>query len=235
MLVIGNELLSGKFEEKNVSVLAKELFGLGVKLQRVVVCPDDIDVISSDVRRLADQYDYVFTSGGVGPTHDDVTMEAVADAFSQPLRRHPKLVEMFRGYFADRLTEDHLIMADLPAEAELVWGTDAKWPLVRLQNVFVLPGLPEVFRMKIPLIRAELGVGTPFVSKQVRAQSDEGAIASLLNRLVRDFSDVTIGSYPRWESGSAFLIISFDGTDASRVEAAAAALCEALPAETKAL
>ena len=229
MLVIGNELLSGKFEERNVVVLAKELFKLGIRFRRVEICPDEIEVISADVARLSAQYDHVFTSGGVGPTHDDVTMAAVADAFSRSIVRNPELEEALGRHFGNRLLPEHLEMADIPQGAEILWSKGSRWPLVRLSNVFILPGLPEAFRLKMPMLKDHLTPGQPLHSKQVQIRSDEGSVASLLRQLVADFSDVNIGSYPRWEEGSSYLIISFDGPDQARVEQAAQALLKQVP------
>ncbi len=230
MLVIGNELLSGKFEERNVAVLAKELFALGIRFQRVEICPDEVEIIASDVSRLSGQYDHVFTSGGVGPTHDDVTMEAVADAFSCRISRNQELENALAQHFGERLLAEHLVMADIPEGAEILWSQGSQWPLVRLRNVFILPGLPEAFRLKMPMLREHITPGPPFVSKQVKVHSDEGSVAALLRRLVVAFPDVNIGSYPRWEAGSSYLIISFDGTDQDRVDEAARALLEHAPA-----
>ena len=206
----------------------KVLFELGIRLQRVVICADDVDTISADVGELSAAHDYVFTSGGVGPTHDDVTMEALARAFSQPIERNERLVDLLTNYFGERLKPDHLVMADVPAGTVLLWKDGVDWPLVRVGNVFVLPGLPKVFRMKMALVRAHLKPGTPFVSKQVKTDLDEGTIAPVLHSLVEQYPDVSVGSYPRWESGESTLIIAFDGTSPDRVDQAAQALQDAL-------
>ncbi len=229
MLVIGNELLSGKFEERNVAVLAKELFSLGIRFRRVEICPDEVEVISEDVARLSARYDHVFTSGGVGPTHDDVTMVAVAEAFSRSIVRSPELVQALSRHYGSRLLPEHLAMADVPEGAEILWSKGSKWPLVRLGNVFILPGLPEVFRLKVPMLKDHITPGQPFFSKQVDLQTDEGSVAALLRKLADDFSDVNIGSYPCWEEGSSYLIITFDGRDQARVDQAARALLDLLP------
>ncbi|MEM1207436.1 MAG: molybdopterin-binding protein, partial [Acidobacteriota bacterium] len=228
-LVIGNELLTGKIQDLNIAVLAKELFGLGVELRRVVMCGDEVEVIAADLNLLRSDHDVVFTSGGVGPTHDDVTVRAVARAFNVGVVRSRRIEALLRGYLGDRCTQDHLRMADIPDGADLVSSESVQWPTVRMGNVYVLPGLPEVFAMKMATVRAHVVGGAPFVSRSVPTSSDEGAIASLLETLVDRFPGVAIGSYPRWGDGPVRVTVSFDGRDAAAVERAAAAFVAALP------
>ena len=237
-LIIGNELLSGKIQDRNFAVLARELFGLGVTLRRVIFCGDEVDVIVADLNQLRADHDFVFTSGGVGPTHDDVTLEAVARAFGQRLRRAPEIETLLADFFDDRLTPHHLRMADVPEGAALVTAgetaggrpkTGRRWPVIRVGNVFVLPGLPEVFRRKLPIIREQLAGGSPFVSRSVGTRSDEGTIAPLLRSLADRHPKIAIGSYPRWDDGPVRVMVTFDGRDSSQVDAAVTALLSALP------
>src|SRR5690606_18667646 len=139
-LIIGNEILTGKVREANVQRLAHELFRLGIAFRRVIVCPDDVDTIARDLRELREAHDLVFTSGGVGPTHDDLTLPAVARSFDRPLVRSPIIEGLIRGYWGERATEGHLRMADVPEGAELLSTGDVPWPVVCVENVFVLPG-----------------------------------------------------------------------------------------------
>jgi molybdenum cofactor synthesis domain-containing protein len=228
-LVVGNEILTGKVRDQNVEVLARELFGLGVSLRRVVLCPDEVGVIAEELNLLRRQYDAVFTSGGVGPTHDDVTMEAVALAFDRPLERCAELANLLLDYYGERLTESHLRMADLPAGYRLESTADARWPAVAVDNVYVLPGLPEVFRLKMPIIRQRLQGGKAFISRAVFTLCDEGEIAALLSRVVADFPEVAIGSYPVWNNPAYTVKVTFDGQDAGAVESALGAFVQSLP------
>ncbi|MDA8018525.1 MAG: molybdopterin-binding protein [Thermoanaerobaculia bacterium] len=230
-LIIGNELLTGKIQDRNIPVLARELFGLGIELRRVVICSDEVPVIVTDLDSLRSTHDLVFTSGGVGPTHDDVTMRAVAAAFDTTLERREALASLLREYFGNGLTEEHLRMADVPVGASLVSAEAVRWPTVRMDNVFVLPGLPEVFERKMPLLREHLGQDTPFVSRAVDTASDEGAIALLLEDLEKSFPGVRIGSYPRWGDGPVRVTVTFDGLDGREVEGAAAAFTAGLPSD----
>jgi molybdenum cofactor synthesis domain-containing protein len=166
-LIIGNEILTGKVQEQNVAFLAKELFALGVALRRVVVCVDEIDVIVADLDALRTTHDVVFTSGGVGPTHDDVTIAAIAKAFGRKVVRAPEMEWLIRKYYAERVTDGHLRMADVPEGATLVRSAEMPWPTVQIENVYVLPGVPEIFRAKFPVLRDRLREGAPFVSRAV--------------------------------------------------------------------
>ncbi len=243
VVVIGNELLTGKVQEANLLVLARELRRLGVRLRRVVMIEDVLPIIAEEVRALAASHDWVFTSGGIGPTHDDVTLEGVARAFDVPVRRDALLEALLRGFYADRLTEGHLRMADVPVGAELVTesegapdvveiaGRRTPWPTILVRNVFVLPGIPQVFQMKIPAIRARLHrLGArPFVTRSVLTNMDEGNLKPLLDAVVARFEDVDIGSYPAWIGAPYRTKLTFDGREPARVEAARDAFVATLP------
>lgn len=230
-LIIGNELLTGKVQDVNVAVLAQELFGLGIKLSRVVFLNDDEEMIVNDLNTLRRQYDLVFTSGGVGPTHDDVTMAAVARAFERPLVRSESILALVEQYFGQDLTDHHRRMADVPAGTELVESARHRWPAIRMENVFILPGVPEIFRQKLPLLREHLDTGATFVSRAVRTTCDEGTLAPLLAALDVRHPGVTIGSYPRFGEGPVRVVVTFDGTALDEVEHAMAGLMSALPSD----
>jgi molybdenum cofactor synthesis domain-containing protein len=229
VLVIGNELLSGKVDEKNVAVLAKALYALGVSLRRVVFVLDDIAEIAREVRDLSTTHDFLFTSGGVGPTHDDVTIEAVAQAFGVGVIESEPMAAMLRAHYGDRCTEGHLRMALIPEGAALETTLEVRWPTVRIQNTWLMPGIPEVFQMKIPVIAAKLGPGTPFLSCAVYTKMEEGALKPLLDAVVRAHPDVSIGSYPKWLDPTCTTKLTFDGRDPDRVHAARDAFVALLP------
>jgi molybdenum cofactor synthesis domain-containing protein len=228
-LVIGNEILTGKIQESNVAFLAKELFALGVRLRRVVVCPDEVSVIAADLTALREAHDVVFTSGGVGPTHDDVTIEAVAQALDREVVRSAELERLVRGYFGARTTEEHLRMADVPAGAELIRSGEMPWPTVAVENVYVFPGVPEIFRAKFPVIRDRLRTDAPFVSRAVYAHADEFELAPLLDAVAAAHPAVAIGSYLRWGKADYRVKLTIDGSDRSAVDQAVEALLAGLP------
>jgi molybdenum cofactor synthesis domain-containing protein len=227
-LVIGNEILTGKIEEANVAFLAKELFALGVSLRRVVVCPDEVDVIVRDLDALRTAHDVVFTSGGVGPTHDDVTLEAVAKALGRRIVRSAEIEAMIRSYFGERTTEGHLRMADVPEGASLVRTGAMPWPTVEIENIYVFPGVPEVFRAKLPVLRDRLRADAPFHSRALYTTSDEFDIAAPLADVARAHPTVTIGSYLRWRETNYKVKLTFDGSDAAEVDRAFEAMRAAI-------
>jgi molybdenum cofactor synthesis domain-containing protein len=228
-LVIGDEILSGKVQEANVPVLARSLRELGVLLRRVVVVLDDVDTIAREVLELSRAHDWLFTSGGVGPTHDDVTIEAVAKAFGVPVVSSPMLEAMLREHYALRCTTGHLRMALMPQGASLEVSSSVTWPTIRLGNTWLLPGIPEVFRMKLPVALARIRGGPAFVSRAVYVQMDEGELKPLLDGAVARFSDVAIGSYPAWRDAVYKTKLTFDGRDPARVTAARDAFVATLP------
>lgn len=228
-LIIGNEILSGKVHDQNLPVLARALRALGIRLVRVVMVVDDIDVIAEEVRTLSRTHDVVFTSGGVGPTHDDLTIQGVARAFGTEVEIHPEIEALIRSHFGDRITPGHLLMARVPRGCDMVEGEGIRWPTVRMGNVWVLPGVPEVFRMKLAVATAQLSGGTPFISRAVHTRIDEALLVPLLDAVVARFPQVEIGSYPKWADPDCRTMLTFDGLDADAVEAACRAFVEMLP------
>lgn len=235
-LVIGNELLSGKVEEANVIVLARALRALGIELRRVVMVLDDVDVIAREVKELKASHDHLFTSGGVGPTHDDVTVHAVARAFDRKVIADPTLAKMLRDHYQERCTEGHLQMALVPEGASLEAHESVRWPTIRVENTWLLPGVPEIFRMKLAVVvdrlEREGNEGRrrqAFLSRAVFTKMDEGDLKSLLDSVVERFPDVGIGSYPKWQDPSYKTKLTFDGRDAARVDAARDAFLALLP------
>ncbi len=217
-LVIGNELLTGKIQDANVIVLARTLRAIGVHLRRVVMVLDDMDVIAAEVRALADSHDVVFTSGGVGPTHDDVTIAAISRAFGVDPVRSPEIEESLRSYYRERLTDGHLAMAKVPEGARLARTVGGVWPAIVKDNVWILPGVPQIFAMKMPLVAAELGTGHGWVSLAVFTMLDEGDLKADLDRVVAAHPDVEIGSYPTFSEARYRTKLTFDGLDEPAVK-----------------
>jgi molybdenum cofactor synthesis domain-containing protein len=228
-LIIGNELLSGKIADANLLVLARALRSLGIQLKRVVMILDELDVIAREVRELSAAHDVVFTSGGVGPTHDDLTIAGVAQAFGKPVMVSPEIDKLLREYYGERITEGHLLMARIPEGARLVSSAKIPWPTVVMRNVWVLPGVPEIFQLKMPLIRAELAGDAPFVSMAVFTNLDEGQIKSLIDQVVAEHEDVDVGSYPKWSDPEYKTKLTFDGLVEAHVRGARDAFARSLP------
>jgi molybdenum cofactor synthesis domain-containing protein len=229
LLLIGNELLTGKVQDQNFSFLARELYALGVDLVRVVVIVDEVETIAQEVSVLSQGHDFVFTSGGVGPTHDDVTYEGVARAFGTRVSRNKRLEEILRSRYGEGTNEGHLRMADTPEGVELVFAADLRWPALLMRNVYILPGIPEFFRMKFEALRP-LFRGVPFVLAQIFLRCDETNIAEPLREIAAGFPDVQIGSYPRVDEADHRVKLTIESRDAERVTRALEALLGVLPA-----
>jgi len=223
IVIIGDEILSGKFVEENAAFLIGELRALGVDLRRIVVIPDDLADIAATVSDAARRYDYVFTSGGVGPTHDDVTMAAIAQAFQTTVTRHPELEAKVRGYWKDKLADANLRLADVPAGAHLVYGRDSVWPVVAYENVFILPGVPSLFRRKFVDIRDRFRA-SPVTAARVYTTLEEGELAPHLDAVVAAYPTVKVGSYPRFSEQDFRVLVTLEGADRAAVTGAFEAL-----------
>ncbi len=227
LIVIGNEILSGKFADLNGPWFIERCRLLGIDLGRIVVIADDVEQIAEEVDRCRRRFFWTVTSGGVGPTHDDVTMEGVARALGQPLIRHPALVERLRTKLVERLTEDALRMADVPASAELWWEGELRFPLVVAQRVLILPGVPALFQAKLRAVEHRLG-GVPLLRRQLWTLEAETLIAQRLRRAQERWPTVQIGSYPRFETHPWRVMVALDSRDEAALSACEAWLREAL-------
>ncbi|MDQ3334324.1 MAG: molybdopterin-binding protein [Myxococcota bacterium] len=210
IVIIGDEILSGKFADENAAFLIGELRALGVELRRITMIPDDVDDIASTVTSFAGKFDYVFTSGGVGPTHDDVTIEGIAKGFGIAVVRERELEQRVRAYWAEKLAEPNLRLADVPEGCELVYGKDKIWPVVAVKNVFILPGVPALFKRKFIDIRDRFR-SEPVMVARVYLNADEGDIANDLDAVVAAFPSVKIGSYPRFSEKDFRVLITLEG------------------------
>ena len=236
VIVIGNEILSGKVDDQNARYLIGQLRALGVSLRRIEIIPDVVEDIARTVRVLSESVDHVFTSGGVGPTHDDVTLQGVAAAFQMPITRNAELEALMRGRWGEALRPRDLVMADIPVGARLEYGPGAPattWPVVVVRNVWILPGVPGIFRRKFEAVR-ELFRASPIHGRALYSRADEAEIAGALDVTVATFPSVDVGSYPQFEEGPHRVKVTFDGRDRAAVDAALAFLAEKLgPAVVK--
>jgi len=223
ILVIGDEILSGKTADQNAQFLIGELRALGVALKRILVIPDDIEEVAASVRELAVRFDYVFTSGGVGPTHDDVTIVGIAQAFKVPVVRQPDLAERLNKHFGERIDKAKLRMADVPEGAELIETGELRWPILAMRNVFILPGVPELFRKKFLAIRERFRV-EPFYARALYTLEDEFDIAANLSTVAEAHPLVAIGSYPNFSSDEYRVKLTLESKDAAALLAAVEAL-----------
>jgi molybdenum cofactor synthesis domain-containing protein len=231
VLIIGSEVLSGKVTDQNSPFLAQELRGLGVEVRRILTIPDELPVIVRDVRELARDHDLVFTTGGVGPTHDDVTIAAIAQAFDRPLARHPLLEGVLRRHYGEAITPAQLRMADVPEGSRLVGKGDIGFPVVALENVFIFPGIPESVRRKFGRIREEFREA-PYILRRIFLRCDEGEIAAELYRALERFPALQLGSYPILHQPDHRVVLTLESKQRDEVDRAVQFLVDHLPAAT---
>lgn len=228
IVVIGNEILSGKVEDTNSAFLAKELRQLGVALKRITVIPDELEVIAEVVRDFHRRFDVVFTSGGVGPTHDDITMEGVALALGRRIMRHPLLEGKIREYLKDRVNEAHLKMAEVPEGAELIDDDKLLFPTVKVEDIYILPGIPEILRQKFLSFKDQLAVD-PYYLKVIYTREVESVLAEHLNATLREFPELLLGSYPKIGDLEYRVKLTLESKNKAYVERAFAHLMGLLP------
>ena len=207
LIIIGNEILSGRTQDANLQHLAKELNGVGVTLSEARVIPDDEEMIVGTVNEMRAAYDYVFTTGGIGPTHDDITSECVAKAFGLPLIRNAEaqaLMEVHYVRTGRELNEARLRMANTPEGAALVKNPISTAPGFRVENVYVLAGVPMVMQAMLEGLKPELVGGETMLSRAVASYIGEGNMAAGLAALQDKYSALDIGSYPFYKAGNRF-------------------------------
>jgi molybdenum cofactor synthesis domain-containing protein len=234
ILVIGDEILSGRTKDKNIGWLAEELTALGISLKEARVIADDRETIIQTVRSLAATYDYVFTSGGIGPTHDDITTEAVAAAFGVPVIRHPEAMARLTRHYKDTdidFNEARQKMADIPETAELIDNPVSAAPGYRIENVHVMAGVPSILQAMFKGLAPSLQGGVQPTRITVQCAIGEGTIAGILGAVSDQFAGVSIGSYPWFKPGQFGTAVVLTGLEIADVEAAAALVAQKVEAE----
>ena len=222
LAVIGDEILSGRTQDKNVAQLALWLNEQGIRLTEVRIVPDDTARIVEAVNALRTTHDYLFTTGGIGPTHDDITVDAIAAAFGVPVIVHPQARQILEDYYRDRpggLTEARLRMARVPEGAELIPNSSSGAPGVKMDNVYILAGVPQIAASMIESLTGKLAGGKPVVSVTIGARAAESDVADMLRETEAENPGVAIGSYPFFRDGrhgANFVIRSEDGELARR-------------------
>jgi FAD synthetase len=228
IIVIGNEILSGKVQDANAAYLVGELRLLGVDVKKIVVIPDEVEVIAAEVSTFSHQFDVVFTSGGVGPTHDDVTIEGIARAFGRRVIRSPELEQILRSRYGGELNEARLRLTEVPEGAVLI-SEDSLWlPAVTVENVYIFPGIPDLLRRKFDGIKDRFRE-RPYVLRKVYVKESEGNIAVYLNALVQQFPELMLGSYPDLHNPHYKVLLTLESKDALYVQAALEQLLSLLP------
>jgi molybdenum cofactor synthesis domain-containing protein len=226
VIIIGEEILTGKFADENGPYLVRRLRALGVDLRRLVTIGDGVEEIADEVRRCSSLADHVFTTGGVGPTHDDRTFEGIAAAFGVALVERPEIVALLDRYGMER-NPMTLRMATVPAGAELLSEDALAYPIVRAGNVWVLPGVPRIMKQKFEALAPRIA-GAAVRTARVYADDHEHDVAVFLDGVQRAHPAVAIGSYPRYGEATGRLIVTVEGAAAEAVHAAAHAIAAGL-------
>ncbi|MBN9450907.1 MAG: competence/damage-inducible protein A [Bosea sp.] len=225
ILVIGDEILSGRTKDKNIGYIAEYLTNIGVDLREVRVVPDVAEDIVAALNALRGRYTYVFTTGGIGPTHDDITADAVAAAFGVTIDHDPRAVAMLSERFSrDELNEARMRMARIPAGADLIANAISKAPGFRIGNVYVMAGVPAIMQAMLDVIGPTLQTGAKMLSDTVQTGLREGDIGGPLAEIANTHPEVSIGSYPFWSEAGPDTNIVVRSRDAEKLLAAMAAV-----------
>jgi len=229
IIIIGDEILSGKVQDYNSFFMAQELWSHGVRLCRISIIPDDIDQIGEEVRNFSQRFDYVFTSGGIGPTHDDVTIEGISKAFDinpvvdSTLR---DILEKKQGH----LSPEQLKMAEVPDGSELVSDGTLSFPLIKFRNIFIFPGIPQLLRKKFVAIEKLFNEPIIYL-KKVYLNESESMVAPVLNEIVKRYVNVKIGSYPVIDQIEYTVMVTLESLDRESLNAASENLLKSIPDE----
>ncbi len=223
MLVIGDEILSGRTRDANMHFLAGELTKHGIDLTEVRVVSDNAPAIVTAVKQLSETYEHVFTSGGIGPTHDDITADCIAEAFGKHIDVRADAAALLQAHYdsaGQEFNDARKRMARIPDDATLIDNPVSVAPGFRLENVYVMAGVPSVFQAMVASVLPTLTGGAPLLSQTLRIERGEGDIAGPLAGLAEEFSDLSIGSYPYQRNGAYGSNIVIRGTDGARIDAA---------------
>jgi FAD synthetase len=228
IVVIGNEVLSGKTQDINSHFFCAELRRLGVEVRKIATIQDEIALIGGEVAAFSARYDYVFTSGGVGPTHDDVTIEGIAHGFGLPVVRHPDIERRMRQRFGGDVNEARLRMANVPEGAKLL-ATEALFaPIINIRNVYIFPGIPSILQERFHAIK-EMFRDAPYYLKNVYVRYGEGVIAEMLNGVLARFPHLLLGSYPVLDVAEYKVKVTLESKDSAYLDQALHSFLASLP------
>ena len=219
ILIIGNEILSGRTQDTNTSTLATWLNSIGVKVGEVRVIPDVEETIISNINLLRKIYDYVFTTGGIGPTHDDITAESVSKAFGLKYEIHKKAYKILEAYYKPgEFNKGRQKMVWMPSNANLILNPTSGAPGFNVENVYCLPGVPSILKSMLGGLKNDIVGGDPIISKTISLRTVESEIADSLTKVQNDSQDVEIGSYPFFQAGKLGVSIVLRSENQSKID-----------------
>ena len=227
ILIIGNEILSGRTKDTNTSTLALWLNTLGVKVEEVRVVPDIEEIIVDTINKLRKKYKYVFTTGGIGPTHDDITAQSASKAFGLKYEPHKEAFKLLEKYYKPgEFNEGRQRMAWMPSNAKLILNPTSGAPGFIVENVFCLPGVPSILQSMLGGLKNEISGGQPIISKTINLKTVESEIAKSLTLVQESNRDVEIGSYPFFRAGKLGVAIVIRSEDQSKINTCSSQILE---------
>ena len=219
ILIIGNEILSGRTQDTNTSTLATWLNSIGVKVTEVRVVPDEEDIIVDNLNFFRKTYDYVFTTGGIGPTHDDITAQSVAKAFGKKYEIHKEAFKILESYYKPgEFNEGRQKMVWMPSDAELILNPTSGAPGFSVDHVFCLPGVPSILKSMLGGLKNKIVGGEPILSHTISLRTVESEIANSLTKVQKENKDVEIGSYPFFHAGKLGVSIVLRSENQSKID-----------------
>ena len=231
ILVIGDEVLSGRTEDKNINFIAKRCDNIGVSVNEVRIIPDDKETIKNTVLECYKKFDYIFTTGGIGPTHDDITTECIASAFNLDVEINPEALRRLKNHYKKsniELNNARIKMAKIPKGAKLIDNPVSSAPGFIVENIYVLPGVPKILQAMFKNLEDEIKGITNMVSKNIIVYSPEGEIADFLESIQNEFADISIGSYPYFRPPDVGTNIVLRSIDKNLINEATIAICRKL-------
>lgn len=234
LIIIGNEILTGRTVDANLNYTAKCLMKCGIPMGEVRVVRDSLSEIVAAVNTLRQKYTYVLTSGGIGPTHDDITAESVAAAFDVPVVEHPEARKLLEDYYGDKINSARLRMARVPEGAKLIKNWVSAAPGFQMSNVYVMAGVPDIYRAMLDVVSASFVPGPKIHIGSVVTAVPESMVADELRQIANEYNQVEIGSYPSFLSGVIGLTLIVRGTDLAMVQDVSNLIAEMVLRQSKA-
>lgn len=227
-MIVGNEILSGKVVDQNAAYLTKALRTIGVSVERIVVIPDEVDVIAEEIRSSRKCFDLIFSCGGIGPTHDDVTMQGLAKGLGCPLIRHPELIQILKEVYGPHLSSHQMRLADVPGGTRFIHSEHLRVPVLQFEQIYIFPGIPELVVKKFEAIKEGFRE-KPFYLTKIHLDQREEGIAPYLDQALKAYPKLLLGSYPILHNPLYKILLTLESKDKTYLEEATQYLLALLP------
>jgi len=220
LVLTGNEILTGKVQDENGKLVIKKAPELGLRLIGITILPDEVDRIAFTIKRAKQDLKptFIFVSGGIGPSHDDVTMEGIAKGLDLPLVQNNDLAENLKQLYSDRFNDSVLKMAQVPEGSELIWAGKLVFPIIKVDNIYCFPGGPQLFAEKFKAISNRFVGGEEFVQVRINVNLEETQLTNILTKFDEEFEELMVGSYPQYDEDRWWTVVTFDGRGRRKLE-----------------